>query len=144
MRVLYNKESFDPTKYGPDRVIKESTITQMQFNPKVPEYIYLNLQVQDIEDETDFIQFGQVDQTEITSLLLEEPKPSSWVDNLIENPNGKWKFGSFHLQIDRYKQVTLRQTYGFLDYCGDIGGLIDGLYYLFAFLLTPIWKFKYS
>ena len=66
MRLLYNKESFDPTKYGPDKITKESSMTEMQFNPKVPEYIYLNLKAQDLEDETDFIQFGQVDQTEIT------------------------------------------------------------------------------
>ena len=66
MRLLYNKESFDQTKYGPDKIIRESTMTQTQFNPKDPEYIYLNLKVHEIEDETDFIQFGQVDQTEIT------------------------------------------------------------------------------
>ena len=40
--------------------------------------------------------------------------------------------------------MTLRQTYGFLDYCGDIGGLIDGLHYLIALILSPIWKLKYS
>ena len=66
MRVLYNKESFDPTKYGPDRIIRESTMTQTQFNPRDPTYLYFNLKAQDIEDETDFLQFGQVDQTEFT------------------------------------------------------------------------------
>ena len=61
MRVLYNKESFEPTKYGSDRIIKESTMTQMQFDPTYPSYFDLNLKALEIEDETDFVQFGQVD-----------------------------------------------------------------------------------
>ena len=66
MRVLFNKESFDPTKYGPEKITRESTMTQMQFDPTYPSYLYLNLKVQDIEDETDFLQFGQVDQASYT------------------------------------------------------------------------------
>ena len=66
MRVLYNLESFDPTTYGTKRIIKESTMTQTQFDPKYPTYLYFNLKAQEIEDETDFIQFGQVDQTAFT------------------------------------------------------------------------------
>ena len=48
------------------------------------------------------------------------------------------------LQINRNKQVIIRQTYGLLDYVGDVGGLIDGLYYLITFLLFPFWKFNYQ
>ena len=45
MRVLFNKESFDPTKYGPEKITRESTMTQMQFDPTYPTYLYLNLKV---------------------------------------------------------------------------------------------------
>ena len=58
MRVLYNNERFEPTKYGPDRIIRESTMKQTRFDPKNPSYIYLDILTHEIEDETDFIQFG--------------------------------------------------------------------------------------
>ena len=58
MRILYNGERFDPTKYGEDRIIKESSMTTMQFNPRTPSYVNLKLMIQEIEDEIDLIQFG--------------------------------------------------------------------------------------
>ena len=69
---------------------------------------------------------------------------SSQTDDLIENPNGKRKYTSAHIMIAPMKQVTVRQTYGLLDYFGDIGGLIDFLYYFVAFVLHPLWQFFYS
>ena len=69
---------------------------------------------------------------------------SSQTDDLIENPNGKRKYTSAHIMIAPMKQVTVRQTYGLLDYFGDIGGLIDFLYYIVAFVLHPLWQFFYS
>ena len=49
-----------------------------------------------------------------------------------------------HLVVDRDKQITIRQTYGLLDYLGDIGGLIDALYYLIRLVLAPFWQFIFS
>ena len=46
--------------------------------------------------------------------------------------------------MDMNKQIIIRQTYGVLDYFGDIGGLIDGLYYLIAFICSPFWKYNYA
>ena len=69
---------------------------------------------------------------------------SSYDDDLTENPNGRRKFTSVHIMIDPVKQMTVRQTYGLLDYFGDIGGLVDFLYYFVAFILNPIWQFFYS
>ena len=53
-------------------------------------------------------------------------------------------FTSVVIDIDPMKQKTVRQTYGLLDYFGDIGGLIDFLYYFVAFVLHPLWQFFYS
>ena len=77
-------------------------------------------------------------------MSLGQQFPSSWMDDLSEKPKGKYKFGSMHLIVDQNKQMTIRQTYGLLDYIGDIGGLIDALYYMIIFLLSPLWKFKFS
>ena len=60
MRILYNEERFDPTKYGDDKIIKESTMSKMKFdfNFEYPEQLNLKLMQQELEDETDMLQFG--------------------------------------------------------------------------------------
>ena len=73
-----------------------------------------------------------------------EIKPSGWNDDLIKNPNGLKSFTSALIGLDMKTKMTVRQTYGVLDYFGDIGGLIDFFFYLGAFVLTPVWKFIYS
>ena len=55
MRVLYNEQRFDPTKYGDEKIIKESAMNRMQFNPRSPSQVYLNLMMREIEDETDLL-----------------------------------------------------------------------------------------
>ena len=61
MRVLYNAESFDPKEYGEDKITKTSAMSIMQFDPRVPSYVFLKFMMQELEDETDLIQFGQTD-----------------------------------------------------------------------------------
>ena len=61
MRLLYNEEHFNPTEYGDEKKIRQSNMSVMQFNPRTPSYVYLNFQKQEVEDETDLIQFGQTE-----------------------------------------------------------------------------------
>ena len=68
--------------------------------------------------------------------------PSSWTDDLQKDPDGWYKFGSMSLQLSREQTMIIRQAYGLLDYFGDIGGLIDGLYYLISMIVSPFWKFS--
>ena len=35
-------------------------------------------------------------------------------------------------------RVTARETYGLLEFLGDLGGLFDALYYGFAFIASPM------
>ena len=60
MRILYNEERFDPTKYGDDKIIKESTMGKMKFdfNFEYPDQLNLKLMQQELEDETGMLQFG--------------------------------------------------------------------------------------
>ena len=59
-RILYNEERFDPTKYGDDKFIKESTMSKRKFdfNFEYPDELNLKLMMQELEDETDMLQFG--------------------------------------------------------------------------------------
>ena len=55
MRILYNDERFDPKKYGDDKIVKESGMSIMQFDPRIPSYLFLKFMMQELEDETDMI-----------------------------------------------------------------------------------------
>ena len=63
------------------------------------------------------------------------------MDNLIENPNGLYKFGSIQLVADRIVQIINRQTYSLLDWLGDMGGLNDALLLIFNLSLLPFLRF---
>ena len=75
-------------------------------------------------------------------MIASEQLPSSWNDDLLKNPDGQYKFGSMSVLLNREQSMIFRQAYGFLDYFGDIGGLIDGLYYLISLIVSPYWKFS--
>lgn len=97
-----------------------------------------------LEDETDLVQFGQIDSKDFISVHEGQQLDSSWVDDLIANPNGKYKFASVHLQVHRQINKIIRKGYGLLDLIGDVGGFVDALYYLFALLFSPYWSFRYQ
>ena len=69
---------------------------------------------------------------------------SSAADNLIDNPDGAYKFGAIILAVNNKMEIINRQTYGLLDWLGDIGGLYDALYLLIKLVLFPFLHFKYS
>ena len=80
---MYNRERFDLTEYGDKRIIKESTIITKQMQSHTPSYFLSNLKRQEVEDETDLIQFGQIDNLEFQHLENKELLLSSFTDDLI-------------------------------------------------------------
>ena len=143
IQVLVNQKRFDPQKYGNERIIEESVILENWMNPEIPQWFFSNLQLQEVEDETEFIQFGQTENLEHNHLKLGEVQLSAWTDNLLEKPDGLRKFASANIQINLMKQITVRSTYGLLDYFSDIGGLVEFLSYVVAAIFTPFWNFTY-
>ena len=55
-----------------------------------------------------------------------------------EDPLAKYKFLSFSIERDYDVETTIRQTYGLLDWLGDLGGLYDALKYLIQIVMIPI------
>ena len=41
-------------------------------------------------------------------------------------------------------RIIERQTYSMLDFLGDIGGLFDGLRYIFQIIIAPIVAFNWK
>jgi hypothetical protein len=75
-----------------------------------------------VEDETDFVQLGQNTETEFLTMRMGLPEDSAWT----VYPE-KYKFISMAVFMSSDSEVTNRETYEFLGYLGDIGGLIDVL-----------------
>ena len=63
------------------------------------------------------------------------------MDNLVENPDGQYKFGSIEINIDSTTNKINRQTYHILDWLGDIGGFTDALFIIFELSLMPFTMF---
>lgn len=67
------------------------------------------------------------------------PKPSSWTNfPTPENPSLQYKFIGLDFTFSPNVIDINRTTYGFLDWLGDTGGLIDGLFLLADFFVSPI------
>ena len=61
------------------------------------------------------------------------PIASAWTNHPKE-----YKFTGFELLYDNNVMVTARETYGFLEFAGDLGGLFDALYYVISFIISPL------
>ena len=144
LQILYNQERFNPDKYGDERIVKESTFLRALMPSNAPSLMMTHLSLAEIEDEADLVQFGQTETLEYHHLEADPVRAHHFIDDLLVKPNGTRSLSVFQLSIAPMKQMTVRQTYGLLDYFGDIGGLLDFLYYLIVFVLAPFWQYIYS
>ena len=72
-------------------------------------------------------------------MALKGGLPSSWSTYPTkDNPESPYKFASWYIRLNPDLVVVNRETYGFLDWLGDIGGLFDGLRYLFGWIVAPL------
>ena len=53
-----------------------------------------------------------------------------------------FKINSYWIELDTSLTKIERQTYGFLDWLGDVGGLLDGLRIIGSVLVAPIAAFS--
>ena len=77
MLTYKNVGSFQLDEFGHDRVIKESTMTQTQFDEHRPSWINTKMRYNLLADETQFLQFGIEEEVEFTSIEVDAPQPSS-------------------------------------------------------------------
>ena len=66
------------------------------------------------------------------------PQYSGWIEYpTVENPSTPYKFISFEFHLKKDLVDINRQTYSALDWLGDTGGLIDGLYHFLEIFIAP-------
>ena len=98
--------------------------------------------IQELQDETDFVQYGQEDSTEYNWINRIQPQSSAWLEHPTKNETGLYKFSSIEFNLDNRIGVVQRETYDLLSWLGDIGGLIDALKYAVQFIMAPYAAFS--
>ena len=57
--------------------------------------------MEELEDEIDFLQYGQQDTGTFYHVIDNVPSPSSWRDDLSTNPDGRYKFASAEINLNQ-------------------------------------------
>ena len=86
------------------------------------------LKVDELEDESSFLQYGQFEEESFFQMVAAEVRPSKEREDLLINPNGLYRFGSVTIVPHPSTTILSRQTYSLLEWLGDVGGLNDSLY----------------
>ena len=64
---------------------------------------------------------------------------SAWKDfPTSENPDGRFKYFSVALDINRDSIIYNRSTYSFLDWVADVGGIFSGLLGIANIFILPV------
>ena len=59
MLTLHNDERLNAQGFGDDSIIKESKITSKQFDVRNPNWFELNIEMNELEDETSILQISE-------------------------------------------------------------------------------------
>ena len=95
-----------------------------------------------MEDETQLVQFGYAVERPFYSYFSKLPEPSAWNKfPTKENPSHRYKYTSIEVNYSLDREMINRQTYSFLDWLGDMGGLLDSLYILSGLVVYPVAQF---
>lgn len=93
-----------------------------------------------LEDESDFLQFGQSNSHDFYNFRNENVPQASQLKKFPDF----YKFTGLVIDFDYDLQTTNRQTYSFLDWMGDLGGLFEALNYVFFWLLSPFTAYAFE
>ena len=89
------------------------------------------------------VQYGLSEDSIFYEFSKDRPQPSAW-DKFptSEDPLSKYKYVSLELVVGLDKVIINRESYSLLDYLGDLGGLIDALYYICYTIVAPVASFS--
>ena len=86
---------------------------------------------------------GQTDEIEFDRVSFGREQSSTFNEfPTRENPDVVYRYGSVYIELSQHLSVIERATYSFLEWLGDIGGLMDALKYIAFLSLGPISAFS--
>ena len=84
------------------------------------------------------MQYGLYDETQFWQFRLSDDKPSAWINFPdANNTSARYKYLSSEFKVSIDRQNFSRETYSFLDWLGDLGGLIDALIIVTNYIVAP-------
>ena len=141
MVAYYNQQSFQLDEFNKRRVKRFSTITDTLIDKYNANWVGYNIQSNSITDETSWLQYGQTQSQDFTSVHNEIPRPSSWSDDIHTGIEGNYKITSISVLLNPDKVEYERHTYSLLEWLGDIGGLYDALGHIGTLFVRPVAMF---
>ena len=99
--IYYNEGIFNLHSFDDHRITKQSNFKTITANPNQSTYTPFFLEQYILQDEIEFIQWGQNDEVTYEKLRSEASQPSffsSWPTK--ENPRQLYKFSSMWLELD--------------------------------------------
>jgi len=127
--LLSNYEEFDPKGFKDDSIKKHSKIMKRQFSMSKPAFSRNMVRVNELDDETSYINYGQ----EVSRQFINFNMKPNEISSEINYPE-KYKFFSVHFSLDQDIYKIERSTYDLLDLIGDIGGVFE----FFSFALKAL------
>ena len=112
-------------------------VVNQQFDEYLPNWIDSRILLNELQDETEILQFGFEDEDDFLEHRMDVPQPSAWNEHPSKNATGLYKFSSIEFNLDLRVRIINRQTYDILSWLGDLGGLVDALYYVTQALMIP-------
>ena len=106
---------------------------------RIPNWFNSKIEVNMLEDETNFVKMGNVDEQQYISFDVEKPEISAWT-----NHPKQYKFTSLEVNRSYNQQLTNRETYDFLEYASDLGGLMESLIFAGYLIMAPVISFALS
>ena len=112
--------------------LKSPIVNSIEIALTYPNYFVTKIRRDVLEDEVTFVKLYQ-SVTDYLSFEVDRLSSSAWLDF----PK-YYKYTGLELSLSFDQQVTQRETYDFLEYIGDLGGLFEGLTKIFTMILAPI------
>lgn len=136
----YNYGSFKQKEFGnDDRVSKKSNLEKYKTTENVATWRGASIHISQLQDETDFFQWGQFDEVEFQDFKIAELRPSSFKNwPTDDEPDNKYKFSSLVMYLDQDVTSFERKTYSSLEWLGDIGGLFDAMRIIGQAIVAPV------
>ena len=143
MVFLTTQQVFKQQEFEEGKIVEaRSRIWTRQIDQTKPTWLNGELAVSQLEDEIDYLQYGQSTESEFYGFTLSESIPSAWINfPTAENPSAKFKYVSIEFNMSYDVLKWNRQTYSLLDWLGDLGGLLDILLHIGRILVLPISSF---
>lgn len=92
----------------------------------MPSWIDGQMNLNALEDEASYMQYGQYSSHEFFSFKMDETQLSAWINYPTpREPLNKYKFASIEFNMSMNQMNWTRSTYSLLDWLGDLGGLLQ-------------------